>query len=84
MSADVYSDLTIGLGMKNYSKLTPPILESIHWIKSYWEISVLSADLYSFDLTIEKDLQNYAKKNLHMSKSIQLEGQVPLIKKKNH
>ena len=35
MSADLYSDLTIGLGMKNYPKLTPHMPQSIHWFKSY-------------------------------------------------
>ena len=35
MSADVYSDLTIGLASKNYPKISPHMLKSVHWIKSY-------------------------------------------------
>ena len=35
MSPDLYSDLTIGLGMKNYPKMTPHMLESAHWFQSY-------------------------------------------------
>ena len=38
MSADVYTDLTIGLGMKNYPKLTPHMLKSLHWLPSYGEV----------------------------------------------
>ena len=38
-SADLYShswsDLTIGLASKNYPKMTPQTLKSIHWFKSY-------------------------------------------------
>ena len=30
-SADLYINLTIGLGMKNYPTLTPHMLKSIHW-----------------------------------------------------
>ena len=36
MSADLYSDLTIGLGIKNYPKLTPHMLKSIHRVQNYW------------------------------------------------
>ena len=35
MSADLYIYLTIGLGFKNYPKLTPHMLKSIHWVLSY-------------------------------------------------
>ena len=38
MSADVYTDLTNGLGMKNYPKLTPHMLKSLHWLPSYGEV----------------------------------------------
>ena len=38
MSADVYSDLTIGLALKNYPKKTPHMLESVHWFQSYGEV----------------------------------------------
>ena len=38
MSADVYSELTIGLVMKNYPKMTPHMLKSIHWLQSYVEV----------------------------------------------
>ena len=37
-SADVYSDLTIGLALKNYPKKTPHMLESIHLFQSYGEV----------------------------------------------
>ena len=47
MSADVYSDLTIGLALKNYPKMSPHMLKLIHWIQSHNDISILSADLYS-------------------------------------
>ena len=33
-----WSDLTIGLGCKCYPKMTPPILKSLHWFKSYNKI----------------------------------------------
>ena len=38
MSADVYSDLTNGLVLKNYPKMTPDTLKSIHWIRSYVDV----------------------------------------------
>ena len=38
MSADLYSNLTIGLGMKNYPKLTPHMHQSIQWFKSYGDL----------------------------------------------
>ena len=38
MSADLYSDLTIGLALKNYLKRTPHMLESVHWFQSYGEV----------------------------------------------
>ena len=34
MSADVCSDLTIGLASKNYPKMTPHMLKSVHWFQS--------------------------------------------------
>ena len=38
MLADVYTVLIIGLGMKNYPKLTPHLLKSIHWstFRNFW------------------------------------------------
>ena len=39
MSADVYSDLTIGLASKNYPKMTPHMLKSAHWFQSYDVVS---------------------------------------------
>ena len=38
MSADLYSDLTIGLGMKNYPKMTPHMPHSAHWFQSYGKV----------------------------------------------
>ena len=38
MSTDLYSDLIIGLGMKNYPKMSPHMPESIHWFPSYGEV----------------------------------------------
>ena len=38
ISADLYSDLTIGLGMKNYPKMTPHMLQSAHWFQSYGKV----------------------------------------------
>ena len=37
MLADLYSDLTNGLGMKNYPKMTPHMLQSAQWFQSYKE-----------------------------------------------
>ena len=39
MSADVYSDLTIQLALKNYQKMTLKLPKSIHWFKRYSEIN---------------------------------------------
>ena len=39
MSADVYSDLTIGLALKNYHKMGLKLPKSIHWFKRYSEIN---------------------------------------------
>ena len=38
MSADLYSDLTIRLGMKNYPKMTPHMPHSAHWFQSYGKV----------------------------------------------
>ena len=38
ISADVYSDLIIGLASKNYQKMTLKFPKSIHWFKRYSEI----------------------------------------------
>ena len=38
MSADLYSDLSIGLSMKNYPKMNPHMPESTHWFQSYGEV----------------------------------------------
>ena len=38
MSADVYNDHTIGLGMKKYPKMIPHMLQFIHWIRIYWKV----------------------------------------------
>ena len=35
MLADLYSDLTIGLGMKKYPKMTPHMSQSAQWFQSY-------------------------------------------------
>ena len=35
MSADLYTYLTIGLGMKNYPKMTPHMPYSVHRFPSY-------------------------------------------------
>ena len=41
MSADLYSDLAYGLGMKNYPKLTPHLLKYLHWLWSSGEVFFL-------------------------------------------
>ena len=52
MLADLYSDLTNGLGMKNSPKMTPHMLQSAQWFQSYKDFFfIMSADLYT-DLTI--------------------------------
>ena len=38
MSADLYSDLTIWLGMKNYPKMTPHLPYPMHWFPSYMKV----------------------------------------------
>ena len=38
MSADVYNNPTIGLGMKNYPKLTPHMPTLVHWFQSSGEV----------------------------------------------
>jgi len=38
ISADVYSDLSIGLALKHYPKVTLDTLKSVHWIRSYGDI----------------------------------------------
>ena len=60
MSADLYSDLTIGLGLKNYPILTPHMSKFIHFVESYDHLIPISADLYS-DLAIGLALKNYPK-----------------------
>ena len=42
--------ITIGLPWKNYPKMTPVMSKSIHWIKSYSNISFLSAVLFNTTL----------------------------------
>ena len=69
MSADLYSDLTIGLGMKNYPKMTPHMPQSANWFQSYTHFFFMSADLHT-DLTIELVMKNYPKMTPHMSKSL--------------
>ena len=39
MSADLHTDLTIELVVKNYPKMTPHTSKSLHWIKSYVDFS---------------------------------------------
>ena len=39
-SADLYINLTIGLGMKNYPKLTHHLLKYIKWLPSYGEVFI--------------------------------------------
>ena len=41
MSADLHSDLTIELGMKNYPKMSFHVPESIHWFPSYGKVKSL-------------------------------------------
>ena len=69
MSADLYCDLTIEMGLKTTPKwpliCQNPYSESKVMINSF----SMSADLYS-DLTIELSLKNYPKMTPHMSKSI--------------
>ena len=52
MSADLYSGLTIELGMKNYPKLTPHMQQSTHWFQSYGKVffHVSCTVLYSTEL----------------------------------
>ena len=69
MSADLYSDLTNGLGMKNYPKMTPHMLQSAQWFQSYKDFFIMSADLYT-DLTIVFASKNYPKRTPQMSKSL--------------
>ena len=38
MSVDMYSDLTVGLALLNYSKMTLHLSKSIHWIRSYGDM----------------------------------------------
>ena len=40
ISADVYSDLSIGLALKHYPKMTPDTLKSVHWIRTYGDVFV--------------------------------------------
>ena len=40
ISADLYIDHIIGLGMKNYPKLTLHLLKSIQWLPSYGEMFI--------------------------------------------
>ena len=37
-AADVHSEFTIGLASKNYPKMIPNTLKSIHWIRSYGDV----------------------------------------------
>ena len=38
ISADLYSDLAFGLGIRNYPKLTPHLLKYFQWFQSYREV----------------------------------------------
>ena len=38
MSADLYSDLNIGLGIKNYPKMNLHMPQSVHWFQSYRKV----------------------------------------------
>ena len=40
LSADLYIDITIGLCMKNYHKLTLNLLKSIQWLPSYGKVFI--------------------------------------------
>ena len=64
ISADVYSDLSIGLALKHYPKMTPDTLNSVHWIRSYLSF-FMSVDMYS-DLTIGLALKIYPKMSPHV------------------
>ena len=66
---DLYSDLIIGFGMKNYSKMSPHMPESVHWFQVMGRFSSMSADLYS-DLIIGLGIKNYTKMSPHMPESI--------------
>ena len=73
MSADFYSDITNGLGSKNYPKLTLQVLESAYWFLSYGKVihgKVIpwSADVCS-DITNGLGSKNYPKMNPQISKS---------------
>ena len=68
MSADMYSDLKFGLGIKNYPKMTPHKPKSVHWFQSYGKVFSMSADLYS-DLNIGLGMKNYYKMTPHMPQS---------------
>ena len=69
MSADVYSDLTIGLALENYPKRSPQYLNLSIGSKVMERSSSISADVYS-DLTIGSALKNYPKWTLHMLESV--------------
>ena len=55
MSADLYCDLTIELGLKNYPKMTFHMSKSIQWVQSYDHLIDMSTNLYT-DLTIRLGL----------------------------
>ena len=57
MQSDVPGDLTNGLGMKNYPKLTPHTLKSIYWMINYEEIPFWSADLYCYESNVTTPLK---------------------------
>ena len=69
MSADMYSDLTTGFGMKNYPKMTPHLPQSVHYFQIYGHFSFRSADLKTY-MTIELASKNYPKMTPHMPESV--------------
>ena len=71
MSAKVYSELTIGLALKNYPKMTFLDFQNPSTGSKVMEMSFsMSADVYS-NITIGLALKNYPKMTPDTLKSIQ-------------
>ena len=79
MWADVYSDLTIGLALKNYPKMSPHMLKLIHWIQSHNDISILSADLYSCTANLTSPLDWPEKLPQNDPLSVEIDPLVPKL-----
>ena len=65
MSAYVYSDLTVGLALKNDFKIAKIYLLD----QRLWKSIFKSSDLYS-DLTVGLALKNYPKVTLHLLRGV--------------